>query len=178
MLSLNSLTKFLIVGLFIFSLSGQAFSQSSVGQKMPLSAKLSLIGGKSKKTIKEVLKGRDLSIIQFWASWCVGCGDVMAQLAKRSKTDPSVGYFSISIDEDMPTAVRYFKSKPPEVTAALPNALLDKGGETIASPLNIKSLPIVIIASEDGVIKEVIAGHPKPEELTKLIAKLRQTKSK
>ena len=168
----------ILISMFLLSLpcSGILYAQTPVGQKLPLNMKLSVVGGKTKKTLSDVLKDHDLNIVQFWASWCVGCGEIMAQLAQRTKTDTSIGYASISIDEDMPTALRYFKAKPDEVKAALPNSLLDKGGEKVATPLGIKSLPALLITGKDGIVKEHVVGHPKPEELTKLIAKIRDSK--
>lgn len=159
---------------------GITFAPISAAQtrSVPLNPSLPFVNGKGSTSMGANLKKYDLTIIQFWASWCVGCGDVMAQLAKRSKQDSTVGYSSISIDEDMPTARRYFASKPPEVKAAMPNALLDAGGERIATPLKIKSLPVVIIAARDGQVVELIAGHPKPQQLTDIIAKYRAKNKK
>jgi thiol-disulfide isomerase/thioredoxin len=140
-------------------------------KKFPLNLKLPLVGSKQKKSASEILKGKKVSIVQFWASWCVGCGEVMADLAERSKKDTSVGFVTVSLDEDMPTAVRYFKAKPEAVRQALPNALLDKAGEKVAEPLSIKSLPALAILGSDGSIAQIINGHPKAEELDQAIAK-------
>jgi hypothetical protein len=50
---------------------------------------------------------------------------------------------------------------------------LDEAGDKIATPLKIKSLPYLIVVSRDGVIREAVAGHPKPQELTALLQKVR-----
>lgn len=139
------------------------------------STELPSVSGKSSANIGQTMKSHDLTVVQFWASWCVGCGAVMADLATRSKTDSSIGYASISVDEDMETARNYFKSKPSEVCEALPNVWLDGGGAKLGTKLNIKSLPFMVITNEKGDVVQSISGHPKSEELTAIIAKLRKT---
>lgn len=137
------------------------------------STQLPSVSGKSSANIGQTMQGHDLTVVQFWASWCVGCGAVMADLATRTKTDSSIGYASISVDEDMETARNYFKSKPSEVCEALPNVWLDGGGAKLGSRLNIKSLPFMVITNEKGDVVQSISGHPKSEELTAIITKLR-----
>ena len=110
---------------------------------VPMGSKLKLVSGKGVGTLGQTVEKFDVTIIQFWASWCVGCGEMMAELAKRSKQDTSIGYASVSIDEDIATAQRYFKAKSDEIKAAIPNALLDEAGEKIATPLKITTLPYV-----------------------------------
>lgn len=140
---------------------------------VPMGIKLPLVAGKGTTTLGETIKKHDVTVVQFWASWCVGCGDIMSDLSKRSKADPTLGFTSVSIDEDMETAQRYFKAKPEEVRAAMPNAVLDEAGEKIAQPLNIKTLPYILIATQDGVVQESVLGHPKSEELTAMIQRVR-----
>ena len=136
--------------------------------------RLPSISSKGMVNVGDTLNGHDLTIIQFWASWCAGCGAVMADLAKRTKVDSSIGYASISVDEDMETARNYFKAKPADVREALPNAWLDAGGAKIGTALEIKSLPFIVITTSDGRVVQSMQGHPKPEELTAIISKLRQ----
>lgn len=140
---------------------------------IPTTTKLKLVSGTGSATLGDTLGKYDVTVIQFWASWCVGCGEMMSELAKRTKVDSSVGYASVSIDEDLATAQRYFKSKPADVKAAIPNALLDEEGNKIASPLKITTLPYVLVATKDGRVRESVAGHPKPAELTAMIARAR-----
>lgn len=161
----------MIVALFFIS------SFANAGTRVSPNTKLPSVSSKGVVNIGETLKAHDLTIVQFWASWCVGCGAVMADLAKRTKTDPSVGYASISVDEDMETARNYFKAKPSDVREALPNVWLDAGGAKVGSKLEVKSLPFIVITNSDGHVVQSMQGHPKPEELTAMIAKLRSQSS-
>lgn len=147
--------------------------------KVSPTTRLPSVSSKGVVSIGETLKGHDLTVIQFWASWCVGCGPVMADLAKRTSVDSSIGYASISVDEDMETARNYFNAKPAEVRQALPNAWLDAAGAKVGSQLQIKSLPFIVIVSNDGRVVQSMQGHPKQEELTASITKIRsQLKAK
>lgn len=147
--------------------------------KVNPATRLPSVSSKGTVNIGETLKGHDLTVIQFWASWCVGCGQVMADLAKRTAVDSTIGYASISVDEDMETARNYFNAKPADVRKALPNAWLDAGGAKIGSQLDIKSLPFIVIVTSDGRVVQSMQGHPKQGQLTASIAKIRgQLKSK
>jgi thioredoxin-like negative regulator of GroEL len=171
------LVKFIKVCLvFIVGLNSISAAAGPKSISSKLNNKLQFVSGNGTGTLGQTVNKFDVTVVQFWASWCVGCGEMMGELAKRSKADSSIGYASISIDEDLATAQRYFKAKPDYVRAAIPNALLDEGGENIATPLKINSLPYVIIVSKDGRVNEAIAGHPKPEELTKMIERARESK--
>lgn len=162
--------RILAAGLFLITSQAKA-GKASV--RIPTNTKLPSVSGKGVVSIGETLKTHDLTVVQFWASWCVGCGPVMADLAKRTNTDSSIGYASISVDEDMETARGYFKSKPTEVREALPNVWLDAGGAKLSSKLDIKSLPLIVITTNDGRVLQSMHGHPKQEDLTAIIAKLR-----
>lgn len=151
-----------------------SFEQAAYASKrFPMTLKIPVVGTKKKMAAKDFAKDKKVMIVQFWASWCVGCGEVMADLAARSKKDSAVGFVTISLDEDMPTAVRYFKAKPDVVKQALPNALLDKAGEQIAEPLGIKSLPALIVMNSEGNISQTMNGHPKAGELDAAIQKVK-----
>ena len=167
-------TRLLVTALFFIGSTANAGTL-----KVSPATRLPSVSSKGVVSIGETLKGHDLTIIQFWASWCVGCGQVMADLAKRTAVDSSIGYASISVDEDMETARNYFNAKPAEVRQALPNAWLDAGGAKVGSQLEIKSLPFIVIVTSDGHVVQSMQGHPKQEELTASIAKFRsQLKSK
>lgn len=171
---MNFTTRLLVATMLFIGSTAQA-----AGLKVNPATRLPSVSSKGIVSIGETLKGHDLTIIQFWASWCVGCGLVMADLAKRTAFDSSIGYASISVDEDMETARNYFNAKPTDVRRALPNAWLDAGGAKVGSKLDIKSLPFMVIVTSDGRVVQSIQGHPKQEQLTATIAKIRgQLKSK
>ncbi|MCX6125587.1 MAG: hypothetical protein NTV34_12710, partial [Proteobacteria bacterium] len=119
------LGRFLIV-LFVTSVfylfigSENGFSAVPKNALVPMTTKLKLVSGKGIGTLGQTVEKFDVTIIQFWASWCVGCGEMMVELAKRSKLDTSIGYASVSIDEDIATAQRYFKAKSDEIKAVIP----------------------------------------------------------
>jgi len=141
---------------------------------LPLKIKLPQLGSQNTQTLAQTLQKHDLTIVQFWASWCVGCGEMMVELLKRRKSESALGYIAISIDEDMATAERYFKTKNQDVKAAMPDTVLDEAGDRVATPLGITTLPYLVIAGKDGRILDRIEGHPKPSELSKRLQNARK----
>jgi hypothetical protein len=148
-------------------------AKKSASIQIPLNIKLAKVQGKGTATLGETLSKHDVTLVQFWASWCVGCGEVMVEMSQRTKKDPSLGFASVSIDEDMATARGYFASKPNDVKKAMNFVLLDAGGEKVATSLNISELPYLVVATNDGRVHESFRGHPRPEDLTAVIQKAR-----
>jgi thiol-disulfide isomerase/thioredoxin len=118
----------------------------------------------------EAAKG-DLVIYQFWASWCTGCGNVMAQLAKTLEAHPNVSYVAISLDETKDVALKFFANKPEAAKFALSRSYLDDSGKYFAEPSKVDSLPYIIIAKKDGTVIKRFKGHPAQQELESLLKK-------
>lgn len=134
----------------------------------PLLADLSFIGKEGKVT--EEIKKSEYSVLQFWASWCVGCGDNMDSLTTLQKTNPDLGFFPISIDDDVATAKKYFKDRlMPETTA------FDTEME-FATEKKIKSIPALVVVDKSG--KEVwrFEGHIGPKEVEEIVSKTKLSK--
>jgi thiol-disulfide isomerase/thioredoxin len=113
----------------------------------------------------------DLVIYQFWASWCTGCGNVMAQLAKTLESYPKVGYVSVSLDETKDVAMKFFANKPEAAKFALSKSYLDESGKYFAEPSKVDSLPYIIVTKKDGTVIKRFKGHPAQQELESLLKK-------
>ena len=113
----------------------------------------------------------DLVLYQFWASWCTGCGNVMAQLSKTLESYPKVSYVSVSLDETKDVALKFFANKPEAAKFALSKSFLDDSGKYFAEPSKVDSLPYVILAKKDGTIIKRFKGHPSQQDLESLLKK-------
>jgi thiol-disulfide isomerase/thioredoxin len=102
----------------------------------------------------------DVTVIQFWASWCVGCAVVMSQMSEILVQHPDLGYVSISLDEAPAVALKYFSNKNETTKKALNFSYLDASGEMFSAPNGVDTLPYLIVVDKQGTIIKRIQGHP------------------
>ena len=108
---------------------------------------------------------RELTVIQFWASWCTGCAVVMAQMSELLPKHPQVEYVSISLDENKDVSLKFFANKNETTKKALPLSFLDPSGEAFSQLNGVDSLPYLILVNNEGKIIKRIAGHPTKADL-------------
>jgi thiol-disulfide isomerase/thioredoxin len=115
------------------------------------------------------LDSSDIVIYQFWASWCTGCGTVMAQIGKTLQAFPKAAYVSVSLDETKEIALKFFANKPEAAAFALQRSYLDESGKYFAEPSKVESLPYLIITKKDGTVIKRFKGHPSQGELDRVL---------
>jgi len=111
-------------------------------------------------------------VMQFWASWCVGCDKVMLELEKRLKDRKDILFVPVSVDEDMKSARSYFTHKPH--VKSLEQCSFHDVDTSLAGALGVTSVPAVAIIGRDGKVIEMETGHPgskRFDEMQKTIDK-------
>jgi thiol-disulfide isomerase/thioredoxin len=106
-----------------------------------------------------------LTVIQFWASWCTGCGTVMGQMTDILKKNKKLGYVSVSLDESKDVAMKFFTNKEEKAKGALPLSYLDASGASFAEPNGVESLPYLLVVDKSGSVLKRIKGHPSAADL-------------
>lgn len=107
----------------------------------------------------------ELTVIQFWASWCTGCAVVMAQMGEMLPKHPHVGYVSVTLDEKIAESLKYFSNKNEITKKALPLSYIDPSGEAFSQINGVDSLPYLILVNKEGKIIKRIVGHPTKSDL-------------
>jgi thiol-disulfide isomerase/thioredoxin len=118
----------------------------------------------------------EYTVIQFWASWCVGCGETMKKVTAWTKSNPSVGFVPISVDDSMAEAKSYFTGKNKNLKPFMSKAYLDKGG-VMAEKIGISAIPTVILVNKKGEILYQLQGYPAAKDFRK-IESITKSKSK
>ncbi len=154
--------KFYVIAVLFVSLSTQAKADAV---KLPTKFELSAIEGSARLT-RETVKDKKV-LIQFWASWCVGCSKVMEELIPIAKGTEKTQYLSISLDETKDQAKGYFKFQNDSVKKLLPSSWIDPD-TSLANALNIKSLPALVLIDSSGTVIENMYGHPSAEQMKKI----------
>ena len=126
-----------------------------------------LKGGTLKAT---QVKGK-MVVLQFWASWCVGCGQVMGLLAPVVAQYDDALYLPISVDESMAEARSYFKKQVDAVKPLEAKSWLDTDA-VLASALKVEALPAVMVADANGKIVKSYVGHLNAAQVKEIKALL------
>ena len=146
-------------------LSGLPVHAKAETIKLPAKIDLSAIEGSARLT-NDTIKDKKV-LIQFWASWCVGCSKVMEDLLPITKTTGNAKYLSISLDETKDQAKGYFKFQNDTVKTLLPSSWIDPETK-LANALKIKSLPALVLIDSKGTVIESMHGHPSAEQMKRI----------
>lgn len=119
------------------------------------------------------LHGR-YAVIQFFASWCAGCGYTMPNVAKISEAS-HIRYVPVSIDDSAADGQKFFDKGPPSVQSFRKLAYWDRSG--IASRMGIRG-PAVLIFDPRGTLIKTYTGHMKGREMADLEASLQRCREK
>lgn len=114
-----------------------------------------------KNTVKPTA-GRGKTIIQFWASWCVGCKanmeTTMTTLKSSKMAAGSANYVTVSLDENPIMATRYLEKAGP-LTKELRSRTFVDTQQKMAESLGITSVPAMLLINADGSIAATRVGH-------------------
>ena len=160
----------LVVGWMLLSDPGLAAGGSKAEKvKNPKSPLPGLVGTTS---FSGDVNKNPLTVIQFWASWCTGCGTVMGQMTELLSKNPKLGYVTVSLDETKDVAMKFFTNKDVKARGALSTSYLDASGASFAEPNGVESLPYLIVVDKSGSIVKRIKGHPSKTDIDFLSKKL------
>lgn len=130
---------------------------------------LSMLGGESTLDLA-AHQGKDVVILDFWASWCGPCRKslpIVAEVAKQFK-DKHVVFYAVNIGEPADVAAAFLE----QVNLDIPVALdLNRDAQ---QKYQANSIPKMVIVGKDGVVSEVHQGLSPAlkEELTATLTEL------
>ncbi|HDP34508.1 MAG TPA: redoxin domain-containing protein [Candidatus Hydrogenedentes bacterium] len=113
---------------------------------------LPLLDGGSVKLSQH--KGRDIVILDFWASWCGPCRQAMpivVSVANRFK-EKNVVLYAVNLREGADKARAFLKQNNLEVAVAM------DGSGQVAAQYGVTGIPRMVIIGKDGIVKTVHGG--------------------
>ena len=143
--------------------SANEAAQALIG-KVAADFKLDLLGGGQAKLADH--KGKDVVIIDFWATWCPPCVAELPQIAEvaKARADKGLVFYAVNEEEDATDVKRFLEEKKlTDVKVAL-----DKEGE-VAKAYLVDPLPQTVIIGRDGVVKTVLIGIKSKEDFAKAV---------
>jgi thiol-disulfide isomerase/thioredoxin len=122
-----------------------------VGKPAP-DFKLSLLDGGEIEL--SALKGKNVVLLDFWATWCGPCRQVMPALDRVSKDYASKGvrYLAVNLREEPAKINAYLKQAGLKLEVPL-----DKDGKVAAS-YAVRGIPTMVIVDKEGIVREVHVG--------------------
>jgi thiol-disulfide isomerase/thioredoxin len=130
--------------------------------------KLALLGGGEVELSK--LEGQNVVLLDFWATWCGPCRQVMPALVEVSNEYKSKGvrYLAVNLREKNDDIAKYLASAKLDIEVPL-----DKDGE-VAKLYQVKGIPTMAIVDKKGVVRDVHVGASPniKEELKKTLDKI------
>lgn len=138
-----------------------------MGKKAP-DFKLPLLSGGEVELSK--LEGKNIVLLDFWATWCGPCRQVMPALVEVEQEYKSKGvrYLAVNLREDPDKIKSYLTSAKLNIEVPL-----DKNGK-VGELYRVKGIPTMAIVDKKGVVRDVHVGASAniKEELKKAIDKI------
>jgi peroxiredoxin len=99
-------------------------------------------------------KGKNVVVLEFWASWCAPCLQGLPMVADVAKkyADKNVVFYSINQGEEPEVIQALMKKRKLDF-----NVAMDKEGK-IASALGLSGIPFTMVIGKDGKIQSVHTG--------------------
>ncbi len=124
----------------------------------------------------QALLGENLTVFDFWASWCKPCLNAIPELIEISKEFEAKGVKVIGINEDGPRNLS--KVKPLVEALGITYPVLHDKDQSFMERMNVTVFPTIIIVDKKGRTKWIHEGYEKGsgDALRKKLNKLLEAK--
>lgn len=137
--------------------------------RVPMDLKVASVEGET-KTLAEWTSGHQAILLDFWASWCAPCIQLMPELRAKAAALPEQGVFVAGLNTDEGDAVSLAKKVRQERGMQSVPWLIEPEGSPLSSLLGVDSIPRMLLIDPEG--KVLYNGHPSDPSLKAALAKL------
>ena len=148
---LNRFHRLLLSSCLFFSLLGLSSHTNSQPRSWEIE---SLVQGPTLHS--ESLKGQ-LSLVQFWASWCHSCAATVFDVFDITKENDELHYITVSIDEDKGAARSYLKKHP--LAAKISGSSYIDSNKLMSQTFDIQTVPTLLLIDANGKVVLRHEGH-------------------
>ncbi|MFM2169100.1 MAG: hypothetical protein RIS79_3471 [Verrucomicrobiota bacterium] len=136
----------------------------AVDMKLPLTDSMG-----EATTLGDVLAGKKAILIDFWASWCGPCMQLMPSLKKKGESLPAHGIVVAAMNKDDENALSIAERIRKEQDMKIP-WLIEPAERPFTKQFEIDSIPRMILISPEG--KVLFNGHPEDPALWAALKKI------
>ncbi len=122
------------------------------------------------RTLDQWLEGNQALLIDFWASWCGPCIQLMPELKTKAESLPDQGIVVAAMNTDAEDPVAKAKQVRSQHNMEIMPWLLEPEDRPLSRMLIIDSIPRMILVGPEG--KVLYNGHPMDPSLKAALAKL------
>lgn len=139
-----------LVAYGLFSRGGGGSASPLLGKPAPAFELASLSGGTVNLNSHA---GKDVVVLDFFATWCPPCRESLPHLAQLAKdyAGKGVAVYAVNCAEDKATVEGYFKENGLSL-----NVLMDEG--MVSDAYGVTGIPQQVIIGKDGLVQYVNAG--------------------
>ncbi|EGO62437.1 TlpA family protein disulfide reductase [Acetonema longum] len=146
--------------------AAQTSGADEVGVMVDKKAPGFTLTGLEGKSVEAVVKGQ-VTILNFWATWCPPCRAEMPELDRFARKHQGVlRFYAVNIKESGDTVKAFLRQNQYQLPV-----LLDSDGK-VAETYAVWAIPTTLILDANGVIRYRKAGAVTLQELEKVIADL------
>lgn len=142
----------------------QKMAALTVDMKLPLTDSMG-----EATTLGDVLAGKKAILIDFWASWCGPCMQLMPSLKKKGESLPAHGIVVAAMNKDDENALSIAERIRKEQDMKIP-WLIEPAERPFTKQFEIDSIPRMILISPEG--KVLFNGHPEDPALWAALKKI------
>jgi len=137
--------------------------------RVPMDLKIVSVEGES-RTLGEWLSGNQALLLDFWASWCGPCIQLMPELRAKAESLLDQGIFVAGMNTDADDPVGKAKQTREQHKMQSVPWLLEPAERPLSQLLMINSIPRMVLIGPEG--KVLYNGHPMDPSLKTALAKL------
>jgi peroxiredoxin len=153
---------------FLQTIGKHRLSSQMAALRVDLKTPLTTSTGEA-TTLKDVLGGKRALLVDFWASWCGPCMNLMPALKKKAAALTAHGIAVMAMNKDDENAEATAERIRTEQNATLP-WLVEPAERPFTKALQVDSIPRMVLISPDGRV--LFNGHPEDPALWAALQKL------
>lgn len=139
-------------------------------ETMKIDLQLALVSSTGEATtLADQMAGKKAVLLDFWASWCGPCMQLMPELKKKAELLAKHGIVVAGMNKDDQNAETVAEKVRDEQDITFP-WLIEPADRPFTKMLEIESIPRMVLVGPDG--KVLYNGHPQDPDLWKALQKI------
>ncbi len=120
-------------------------------------------------TLHDVLAGKKALLLDFWASWCAPCMQMLPELPKQAELLATHGIVTVAVNKDDTNAESIAESVRQQLNTNVP-WLIEPAERPYTNAFDLATIPRLVLITPEG--KVLFNGHPQDPALWTALKKI------